>query len=52
MYAAGKDETWLKKELKRLGYGKYSDVFFAASDGTELVAYGYEKTENKNDLFQ
>ncbi|MGN0498882.1 MAG: DUF421 domain-containing protein [Acutalibacteraceae bacterium] len=52
LHAVGKDEIWLKKELKRLGYGKYSDVFFAASDGIELTAYGYEKTENKNDLFQ
>lgn len=52
LHAAGKNELWLKKELKRLGFAKYSDVFYAASDGIELTAYGYDKTENKNDLFQ
>lgn len=50
--SSGKNEVWLKKELKRLGYGKYSEVFYAATDGSELIAYGYEKTKNKNDLFQ
>ena len=52
LHAAGKNEVWLQKELKRLGYGKYSDVFYAASDGIGLIAYGYDETENKNDLFQ
>lgn len=52
LHAAGKNEIWLQKELKRLGYSKYSDVFYAASDGIELIAYGYDETENKNDLFQ
>lgn len=52
LHSSGKNEVWLKKELKRLGYGKYSEVFYAATDSSELIAYGYEKAENKNDLFQ
>ncbi|MCQ4022885.1 MULTISPECIES: DUF421 domain-containing protein [unclassified Ruminococcus] len=52
LHAAGKNEIWLKKELKRLGYNKYSEVFYAASDGIELMAYGYDQTENQNDIFQ
>lgn len=52
LHTVGKNEIWLKKELKKLGYDKFSDVFYAASDGIELTAFGYEKTQNKNDLFQ
>lgn len=52
LHAAGKDEQWLKKELKQLGYSKFSDVFYAASDGMSVIAYGYERGESKNDIFQ
>ncbi len=52
LHASGKDEQWLKKELKALGYGKYSEVFYSASDGEGLIAYGYERGRNGNDIFQ
>lgn len=52
LYSSGKNEIWLKKEINRLGYKKFSDVFYAASDGIEVIAYGYDKTELKNDIFQ
>ncbi len=52
LHASGKDEQWLKKELKSLGYGKYSEVFYSASDGEGLIAYGYERGRSGNDIFQ
>ena len=52
LHASGKDEQWLKKELKALGYGKYSEVFYSASDGEGLIAYGYERGRSGNDIFQ
>lgn len=49
----GNDETWLNRELSKLGYSSAKKIFLALVDGSnKLYIYDADESKDKNDIFQ